>query len=121
MTQNVAWSGGENKYGATLPYALAAYDGGDEDFYPLTRDSGGLVIGVMNPDVYRSYKLDDPAFESTVRKKARMLMGLAENYYRMRLDTNSDGALRLDISNGVHKIEPGMLLLYPHQLPICKK
>lgn len=121
MTQNVARSGGENKYGARLPYALAAYEGGDEDFYPLTRDSGGLVVGVINPDVYRFYRLDDPAFESIVRTKARVVMRLAESYYRLRLRIGPDNALRVDVSNEIRKIEPGMLLLYPHQLPLCKK
>ena len=121
MTQNVALSGGENRFGASLLYAVAAYEGGDEDFYPLTRDSGGLLIGVVNPDVYRSYRLDDPAFESIVRKKAQIVMRLAESYYRIQVKLNSDDALRLDISNEIRKIEPDMLLLYPHQLPVCKK
>lgn len=50
------------------------YDAGDEDFYPLTVQSGGLVMGVLGGEK-QAYNLDDPKVKQMVAQKARQLSG----------------------------------------------
>ena len=62
------------------------YDTGDENFYPLTTDSGGLVLSAMNADPRRSYSMADPRMVQSVRQKAHSVASMISAYYRMKVE-----------------------------------
>lgn len=98
------------------------YDTGDEHFFPLTANSGGLVIGVMNADSRRSYKIDDPHVLQEVREKARSVSKMISAYYRMQVEPMQlphEEDWKLEINGEIQKHSQPMFVLYPHELGPC--
>jgi hypothetical protein len=98
------------------------YDTGDEHFFPLTSNSGGLVLGVMNGDSRRSYKIDDPRVLQSVRQKAHSVSKMIAAYYRMQIEVPQISRPEdwvLEINGGVQKQTQPMFVLYPHELGPC--
>jgi hypothetical protein len=99
-----------------------AYTTGDDNFFPLTVNSGGLVLGVMNGDNHRSYNLEDPQMIQAVRQKALSVSKMISAYYRMQLEPPQLAHPQdwdLTINPEVQKHAPPMFVLYPHQLGPC--
>jgi hypothetical protein len=99
-----------------------AYSAGDDNFFPLTVNSGGMVLGVINGDSYHSYRLEDPQVLQAVRQKALAVSKMISAYYRMQIDPPQlarpeDWSLTMNPE--VQKHAPPMFVLYPHQLGPC--
>src|SRR5438270_3074071 len=62
------------------------YETGDEHFYPLTTNSGGLVLSVMNADPRHTYSMADVHLADSVRQKARSISNMIADYYRMQVE-----------------------------------
>ena len=98
------------------------YTTGDDNFFPLTVNSGGLVLGVMNGDSYHSYHLEDPKVLQAVRQKALSVSKMISAYYRMQVEPPQlahPEDWNLIINPEVQKHAPPMFVLYPHQLGPC--
>lgn len=95
------------------------YDTGDEDFYPLTRNSGGLVLAVMNYDPRMTYSMKDPKFQARIKQQSLVLYNMIAGYYRVQLETTRDGEWSFEPSSDIRKAVPNMFLLYPHKLTGC--
>jgi hypothetical protein len=114
MSQGLAWT--------TPGVGDMVYDAGDENFFPLTINSGGLVIGVMNLDQRRSYSISDARLQQEVRQKARSVSKMINAFYRMELDSfqiSRSDDLNMDIAESIKKHTQQMFLLYPHTLDAC--
>jgi len=99
-----------------------AYTTGDDNFFPLTVNSGGLVLGVLNGDSYRSYNLENPQLMQAVRQKALSISKMISAYYRMQVGSPQLARPQdwnLTINPEVQKHAPPMFVLYPHQLGPC--
>lgn len=100
----------------------ATYTTGDDNFFPLTVNSGGAVLGVINGDSYHNYHLDDPQVMQAVRQKALAVSKMISAYYRMQLEPPQlahPEDWNLTINPEVQKHAPPMFVLYPHQLGPC--
>jgi hypothetical protein len=121
-TRNAAVSGqSTTAWGLALTTPVTGdviYDTGDQDFYPLTRDSGGVVLGVMNGDYRHTYSMADPKFEARVKQEARTVFNMVAAYYRVELDPHP-GDWTLEPSANLRKAVRVMFLLYPHELGSC--
>jgi len=98
------------------------YNTGDEHFFPLTVDSGGLVLGVMNVDSRRSYNLGDARMVQEVRQKARAVSNMITAFYRLQLDgppLSHAEDWTLDLSENLKKQLQQVFLLYPRALGPC--
>lgn len=98
------------------------YDTGDEHFFPLTTNSGGLVFGAMNGDARHSYKIDDPRVLQSVRQKARSVSKMISAYYRMQIEPpqiSHPEDWTLEINGAIQKQSQPMFILYPHELGPC--
>lgn len=98
------------------------YATGDDNFFPLTVNSGGMVLGVMNGDNYHSYNLENPQLMQAVRQKALTVSKMISTYYRMQLEPPQlahPQDWNLTINPEVQKHAPPMFVLYPHQLGPC--
>ncbi len=98
------------------------YNTGDEHFFPLTANSGGLVIGVMNGETHRNYKLEDPRLLQQVRQKAGAVSKMISAYYRMQVETpqfSHKEDWSLEITEEIRKHSQPMFVLYPHELGPC--
>jgi hypothetical protein len=98
------------------------YTTGDDNFFPLTVNSGGLVLGVVNGDGYHSYNLEDPQVLQAVRQKALFVSKMISAYYRMQVEPPQLAHPQdwsLTINPEVQKHAPPMFVLYPHQLGPC--
>jgi hypothetical protein len=98
------------------------YETGDEHFFPLTTNSGGLVLSVMNADPRRTYSMTDARLAESVRQKARSVSNMIAAYYRMQVEP--PGIARptdwdLTISDEIQKHSTPMFVLYPHELGPC--
>ena len=98
------------------------YTTGDDNFFPLTVNSGGMVLGVINGDSYHSYRLEDPQVLQAVRQKALSVSKMISAYYRMQVEPPQlarpeDWSLTMNPE--VQKHSPPMFVLYPHQLGPC--
>lgn len=98
------------------------YETGDEHFFPLTTNSGGLVLSVMNADPRRTYSMADSHLVESVRQKARSVSNMIAAYYRMQVEppaisrpTDWD----LTISEEIQKHSTPMFVLYPRELGPC--
>jgi len=96
---------------ATVRPATGAfnYTTGDEDFLPLTGNSGGAVLPVLQ--------------EQQARQSAKVISVLVASFYRMEVE-RSQGAhdvedWKLDVSERLHNNSPQILVLYQHQLGPC--
>ncbi|MGZ4829254.1 MAG: hypothetical protein ACXV5J_06655 [Candidatus Angelobacter sp.] len=98
------------------------YDTGDEHFFPLTTNSGGLVLSVMNADSRRSYSMTDPRLVQSVRQKAHSVSNMISAYYRMQVDPPRSARPEdwsLTINEEIQKHSRPMFILYPHELGPC--
>jgi hypothetical protein len=98
------------------------YETGDENFYPLTTNSGGLVLSVMNANSRRSYSMADPRMVQSVRQKAHSVASMISAYYRMKVDLppfGRPGDWNLTINEEIQKHSQPMFILYPHELGPC--
>ena len=100
----------------------ALYETGDEHFFPLTTNSGGLVLSVMNADPRRTYSMSDSHLVDSVRQKARSVSNMIAAYYRMRVEPPSISRPTdwdLNINSEIQKHSTPMFVLYPHELGPC--
>jgi hypothetical protein len=98
------------------------YDTGDEHFFPLTANSGGLVMSVMNGSSRRSYNMSDPRVLQEVRQKARSVAKMISAYYRMQIEPpqiSHPEDWSLEINGAIQKQTQPMFILYPHELGPC--
>lgn len=100
----------------------AIYVTGDEYFFPLTANSGGVVLGAINGSPKRTYKMDDPKLVQEVRQKARSVAKMISAYYRMEIDPPQIGRPEpwsLEVNEEIRKHSQQMWLLFPHELGPC--
>jgi hypothetical protein len=99
------------------------YNTGDEDFFPLTMNSGGLVALVVDPDNKQfSDKIDDPQIQQGVRFRAQVIANAVDTFYRMVLEPQHGMRgewLDLGLTESIKKNSPKMWLLFPHSLGPC--
>lgn len=99
-----------------------AYTTGDDNFFPLTANSGGMVLVVMNGDNYHTYNLENPQVLQAVRQKALSVSKMISAYYRMHVEPPQlahPQDWNLTINPEVQKHAPPMYVLYPRQLGPC--
>lgn len=99
------------------------YSTGDEDFYPLTVNSGGVVGMVMDPDSKQfSDKMDDPRVQQRVRSWAQLVTNAVDTFYRMTIEPQHPGHSDwwdLTLTESIQKNSPKMWVLFPHSLGPC--
>ena len=108
---------------ATSAVGDVVYETGDPDFYPLTRNSGGIVVSVMNYDPKRTFSMKDPALQARVKQQAHTIFNMVSTYYRMQIDPPRLGhseEWNIEVADSVKKSVPHMFLLYPHQIGACQ-
>jgi hypothetical protein len=99
------------------------YDTGDDNFFPLARNSGGLVMAVLNYDSRKNFSMKDPALQARVKQQARTMFNMVSTYYRMQIDPPRLGhseEWNIEVADSVKKSVPHMFLLYPHQIGTCQ-
>ena len=97
------------------------YNTGDEHFFPLTINSGGLVLGVMNMDPRRSYDMGNARLLQEVQQKARSIARMIDSFYRMQVEpplSHTEG-WSLDVNDSIKKHTQPMFVLYPRALGPC--
>ncbi len=98
------------------------YDTGDENFFPLTRNSGGLVLVVINGAGSRSYNMDDLRSRQEIRQKGQAVFNMVSSFYRMQIEppqlARPEG-WTLKVNEEIRKHAPAMFLLYPRELGPC--
>jgi hypothetical protein len=95
---------------------------GDENFYPLTANSGGMVLGAMNGDSRRSYSMSDSRLVQELRVRARFIAKTIASYYRVQVESpqlSHPEDWSLEISEEIRKHSQQMWVLYPHELGAC--
>jgi hypothetical protein len=100
----------------------AVYNTGDEHFFPLTVNSGGLVLGAMNADSRRSYDMADSRVAQQVQQKARSISKMIDTFYRMQVEPpplSHAEDWSLDINDSIKKHSSPMFVLYPRALGPC--
>lgn len=95
------------------------YDTGDADFYPLTRNSGGMVMAVMNYDPRATYSMKDPRFVNRAKQQTIAVYNMIAGYYKVELDGEHAGEWSFEPTPDVRKAAPNMFLLYPHEISSC--
>jgi hypothetical protein len=98
------------------------YETGDENFFPLTTNSGGLVLSALNGDARRNYSMADPKMVQSVRQKAHSVANMISAYYRMQVEPPPIGRPEdwsLTINQEIQKHAQPMFVLYPHELGPC--
>ncbi len=98
------------------------YDTGDEHFFDLTANSGGLVFAVMNSNPQRSYNLSDEKLLLSVRQKARAVTKIIAAYYRVQVEPPASPHQEnwdLDVNETIKKHTQPMFVLYPRVLGPC--
>jgi hypothetical protein len=98
------------------------YNTGDENFYPLTTNSGGLVLSVMNAYSHRTYSMTDSRLVQAVRQKAHSVSNMISAYYRVQIESPRNAHAEdwnLTINEEIQKHSQPMFLLYPHELGPC--
>ena len=98
------------------------YQTGDENFFPLTTNSGGLVMSALNGDARRTYSMADPRMAQSVRQKAHSIASMISAYYRMQVEPPRIGHPEdwsLTINQEIQKHAQPMFVLYPHELGPC--
>lgn len=98
------------------------YQDGDENFLPLSENSGGAVLGAINGDAHHSYSMNEPRVQQQVKQSASVVWNMIVGLYRMEIQrpqgTRSED-WTLEESDSLRKTIPRMLLLYPHELGPC--
>lgn len=98
------------------------YNTGDEHFFPLTINSGGLVLGVMNTESHRSYDMGNPRMQQEVQQKARSISKMINSFYRMQVEPPPLSRAEdwsLDVNDNIKKHSQPMFVLYPRSLGPC--
>jgi uncharacterized protein YoaH (UPF0181 family) len=96
------------------------YNTGDENFFPLTTQSGGLVRGVLGSPTKQGYNPDDPKAKQMVTQRARQLFNMISTFYRIEVEPPAHPEeWSVDVVERVHKVVPQMWILYPHSLGPC--
>jgi hypothetical protein len=98
------------------------YETGDEHFFPLTTNSGGLVLSVLNADPRRTYNMSDARMVQSVRQKAHSVSNMISAYYRLQIDPpriTRPEDWTLTINEEIQKHSRPMWILYPHELGPC--
>lgn len=123
QVQNSAASGqGTTAWGlatATPGMGDFVYDTGDADFYPLTRNSGGMVMAVMNYDRRVTFTMKDPKFVNRAKQQTIAIYNMIAGYYKVELEGDHAGEWSFEPTPDVRKAAPNMFLLYPHELSSC--
>ncbi len=112
-SQGLAW---------TTPLTGAVIlENGDENFFPLTVNSGGVVLQVVGspsqPD-----NMDNPQVQQRVRQRGIQVFNMIANFYRIQVASpqlSRRQIWKLDVSEGVHKAVRQIWLLYPRALGPC--
>jgi hypothetical protein len=98
------------------------YQTGDEHFFPLSINSGGLLLAVMNTDPRHTYRMSDAHLAQQVRQKALSVSRMINAFYRMEIEpprlARPEG-WNLDVNDAVKKASKQMFILYPHELGPC--
>jgi hypothetical protein len=95
---------------------------GDELFFPLVTNSGGLLLGVINVNSHINYKMTDPHILQDVRRKALAVSNMIDSYYVMQIDPpqlSRPEEWNLGIKDEIQKHAAPMVVLYPHELGPC--
>src|ERR1051325_108087 len=98
------------------------YNTGDEHFFPLTVNSGGLVLGAMNGDSRRSYNMGDPRLVQDIQQKARSVSKMIGAFYRMQVEPPPLSHAQdwsQDVTHSIRKHSQQMFVLYPRALGPC--
>jgi hypothetical protein len=98
------------------------YDVGDEHFFPLTTNSGGIVVGAMNQDPRVSYSLNDAHVVQAIRQRAHSISNMISAYYRMQVEPpkiSRPEGWDLTINEEMQKHSSPMFVLFPHELGPC--
>jgi hypothetical protein len=126
-TRNIAVSGqSTTAWGLATATSAAGdmvFDTGDDNFYPLTRNSGGLVIGVLNYETKKNFSMKDPALQARVKQQARTVFNMVSTFYRTEVEPLRAGRSEdwnIEAVDSLRKSVPHMFLLYPHQLGACQ-
>jgi hypothetical protein len=107
---------------ATPSTGAIIYDTGDLNFYPLTTNSGGLLLSVINGNRDSFFSMDDPKQQQRVRQKGRQVVGMVNTFYRLEIDQpqfSRPEAWTLDVKETIRKHAPAMWVLYPRELGPC--
>jgi hypothetical protein len=95
---------------------------GDEHFLPLTGNSGGLLLSVMDETLDTPHNMNDPKVQQQVRYKAQQLLKMVSVFYRLQIEApqlSHPQEWKLGVSDAVRKGVPAMWLLYPRELGPC--
>lgn len=95
---------------------------GDEHFFPLVINSGGLVLAVVNASLDKSNNMSEPRVQEQVRYKAKQLFGMITVFYRAQIESPAASHHQdwvLDVNEDLRKKVPAMFLLYPRELGPC--
>jgi hypothetical protein len=94
---------------------------GDEHFFPLVTNGGGLLLAVVNGSMDQSFNMSEPRMQEQVRYKAKQLYGMITVFYRAQIESppshHQDWVL--DVNESVRKHLPAMFVLYPRELGPC--
>ncbi len=99
------------------------YNTGDEHFFPLTSNSGGVVLGAMNMDTQHSYSMNDAHLVQGLRQKARSLAKMISAFYRMQIEppqSSHSERWSLEVNEEMRKHAQQMWVLYPRELGPCE-
>jgi hypothetical protein len=129
MTRNVSREGVVTSTTSQgMAYATAGigdfvYDTGDQDFYPLTMNSGGVVVSVMNEQSQQGGdRTADPRFQQFLKSRAQVISNAVQAFYRVQIDgpriSHPEG-WSLEIKESIRKSSPAMFVLYDHELGPC--
>jgi len=113
-SQGLAWT--------TPEVGDIVYNTGDEHFFPLTVNSGGMVLGVMGADPRRDSNMSDARVVQRVQQKARAVSKMINSFYRVQVEPPPGSRPEdwsLEISETITKHSQPMLVLYPHALGPC--
>jgi hypothetical protein len=95
---------------------------GDEHFFPLVVNSGGLVLAVVNASLDKSNNMSEPRVQEQVRYKAKQLFAMISVFYRAQVESpalSHHPDWTLEVNEKVRKSTPAMFLLYPRELGPC--
>lgn len=107
---------------ATPETGSIVYETGDLNFYPLTTNSGGLLLSVINGNRDSFFSMDDPKQQQRVRQKGRQVVGLVNTFYRLEIDQpqlSRPETWTLQVKDSIRKLAPAMWILYPRELGPC--
>jgi hypothetical protein len=108
---------------ATAGVGDLVYDTGDQDFYPLTMNSGGVVVAVMNDKSQQGGdRWGDPRFQQFLKSRALIISNAVHAFYRVEINqprSSHPEDWSLEIKESIRKLSPAMFVLYDHELGPC--